>query len=410
MHQRRQLSKLIAHAARTVPFYKKRLRPDAKLKPEALTQQRWRRIPIARRVDVQKAGDAIFSSAPPRNHGHVYTERTSGSLGRPLVVKGTAASYYFRRAMNIRGHYWFRRDLSAKAATIRRLGETPGNIPEPVSNRSWAPGHKCGPYVERDVSGSMDDHLAWLAKEKLDYLVTYPTLALSLARHAAKMGIEFPRLRELDTMGEVSDHEVRECFEKSLGIPVVDLYSAREVNVIALQCPENPHYHVQSEAILVEVLDDNGQPCAPGQIGRVVVTPLHNFATPLIRYEIGDFAEVGEPCSCGRGLPVLKRIMGRARNMVTLPSGEKIWACISGGKLMEVAPIQQIQLVQRKLDEIDVNLVVPDALSADREQQLRAALVEMLGYPFTVNLIYTDKIPRSAGGKFEDFRSELPTG
>ena len=96
--------------------------------------------------------------------------------------------------------------------------------------------------------------------------------------------------------------------------------------------------------------------------------------------------------------------------MVTLPSGEKIWACISGGKLMEVAPIQQIQLVQRKLDEIDVNLVVPDALSADREQQLRAALVEMLGYPFTVNLIYTDKIPRSAGGKFEDFRSELPTG
>ena len=78
------------------------------------------------------------------------------------------------------------------------------------------------------------------------------------------MGIEFPRLRELDTMGEVSDHEVRECFEKSLGIPVVDLYSAREVNVIALQCPENPHYHVQSEAILVEVLDDNGQPCAPG--------------------------------------------------------------------------------------------------------------------------------------------------
>ena len=90
MHQRRQLSKLIAHAARTVPFYKKRLRPDAKLKPEALTQQRWRRIPIARRVkvDVQKAGDAIFSSAPPRNHGHVYTERTSGSLGRAARRKG----------------------------------------------------------------------------------------------------------------------------------------------------------------------------------------------------------------------------------------------------------------------------------------------------------------------------------
>ena len=175
---------------------------------------------------------------------------------------------------------------------------------------------------------------------------------------------------------------VRECFEKSLEIPVVDLYSAREVNVVALQCPDNPHYHVQSEAIFVEVLDDNRQPCAPGQIGRVVVTPLHNFATPLIRYEIGDFAEFGELCSCGRGLPVLKRIMGRARNMVTLPSGEKIWASISGGKLVEVAPIQQIQLVQRKLDEIDVNLVVPNTLNAGKECQLRAALIDMLGYPF----------------------------
>jgi phenylacetate-coenzyme A ligase PaaK-like adenylate-forming protein len=61
----------------------------------------------------------------------------------------------------------------------------------------------------------------------------------------------------------------------------------------------------------VEVLDEEGRPCAPGETGRVVATSLNNFAMPLIRYETGDTAEVGAPCPCGRGLPVLTRIMGR---------------------------------------------------------------------------------------------------
>jgi phenylacetate-CoA ligase len=59
-----------------------------------------------------------------------------------------------------------------------------------------------------------------------------------------------------------------------------------------------------------------------------VVTPLHNFAMPLIRYAIGDYAEAGPPCACGRGLPVLARILGRARNLLTLPHGERIGAIV----------------------------------------------------------------------------------
>lgn len=61
------------------------------------------------------------------------------------------------------------------------------------------------------------------------------------------------------------------------------MYSANEVGYIALQCPRTEVYHVLSEGALVEVLDEHGQACAPGAIGRVVVTPLHNFAMPLFR-------------------------------------------------------------------------------------------------------------------------------
>ena len=78
------------------------------------------------------------------------------------------------------------------------------------------------------------------------------------------------------------------------------MYSSQEVGYIALQCPENESYHIQAENVLVEILDDDGLPCEPGEVGRVVVTALHNLATPLLRYDIGDYAEVGSPCSCGR--------------------------------------------------------------------------------------------------------------
>src|SRR3546814_13116510 len=85
---------------------------------------------------------------------------------------------------------------------------------------------------------------------------------------------------------------------------------------LALQCPEHEHYHVQSEAVLLEVLDEEDRPCRPGEVGRVVVTPLTNFAMPMIRYAVGGLAAVGAPCPCGRGLPVLTRILGRARDKI----------------------------------------------------------------------------------------------
>ena len=128
--------------------------------------------------------------------------------------------------------------------------------------------------------------------------------------------MRLPGLREVRTLGEASTPDLRALCREAWGVPLVDVYSAEEVGYIALQCPEHEHYHVQAESVLVEILDERGAPAPPGETGRVVVTDLHNFAMPLVRYEIGDYAEVGEPCACGRGLPVLRRIVGRVRNML----------------------------------------------------------------------------------------------
>jgi phenylacetate-CoA ligase len=90
----------------------------------------------------------------------------------------------------------------------------------------------------------------------------------------------------------------------------------------------------------------------------VVVTTLHNFATPLIRYDIGDYAAIGEPCTCGRGLPVLTRILGRVRNMLALPNDEPHYADLNSGKVHHLAPVLQQQV---GLNEIELRLVVTRA-------------------------------------------------
>jgi phenylacetate-CoA ligase len=163
-----------------------------------------------------------------------------------------------------------------------------------------------------------------------------------------------------------------------------------------------------AESVLVEILGADGRPCAPGAVGRLVVTKLHNFATPLIRYELRDYAEAGMPCPCGRGLPTIARIVGRSRKMLTLPNGEQRWPLVGFDRYREIAPIRQYQLVQRSLHDVEVRLVVDRALSGDEETRLAAVITAALGHPFRLDFIYLrDEIPRGPGGKFEEFISEL---
>src|SRR5262249_40477097 len=147
-----------------------------------------------------------------------------------------------------------------------------------------------------------------------------------------------------------------------------------------------------------------------GQSGRVVVTTLHNFAMPLIRYDIGDFAEVGAPCPCGRGLPVIKRIVGRRQNMLTMPWGEARWPLPSSsniGALLLLAPIRQYQFVQQTPQSIEIRLAAAQPLTTAQEEAIKRWVQEKFGHPFDVTLAYCDEIPLAPSGKFEDFVSTI---
>ncbi len=164
-----------------------------------------------------------------------------------------------------------------------------------------------------------------------------------------------------------------------------------------------------AESLVVEVLDEQGRASAEGEVGRVVVTDLHNFAAPLFRYELGDYAEVGGACRCGRTLPTLRRVLGRRRNLLMRADGSRFLPRAGFESFDEIAAIQQYQVIQHALDDIEFKLVSAEALSPAQVEALAATLREALaGFTGRIRVAQSrDRLPDSRAGKYEDFICKL---
>ncbi|MCH7864801.1 MAG: phenylacetate--CoA ligase family protein [Proteobacteria bacterium] len=410
-----QLKRVLAHAWETVPFYREWFKGCGIVDPKGITPEQWNGLPLIRRQDIQAAADALHSRAVPRGHGRVSDIYTSGTTGRPIRMLRTELSNLFWAAFTVRDHLWHGRDVTGKLAAIRQSEKGKDPYPDGTRSRTWGVSSllfETGPAVSLNLNCTVAEQVDWLKRQNPDYLLTHPTNVYRLATYCLENNVRFPNLRQVQTLSEVLRPEVRDACRAAWGVGVADMYTSRDVGYLALQCPENDHYHVQAEGIYVEILDNDGQPCSPGELGRVVVTPLHNFAMPLIRYEIGDYAEAGSSCSCGRGLPVIKKIIGREQDLVVLPNGEKHWTLLSTGNIedfLKIAPIRQYQFIQKDLQTIEVRLVVERDLNDGEKEKLREWLVSKLDFPFAVTFAFVDEIPRMASGKYRDFISEVET-
>lgn len=399
-----QLAALLRHARGSVPVYAQRLAGLPLDDPGALLAA-WHELPLLRRADVQALGDALHSRAVPADHGRVIEYHTSGSTGRPLRGVETELSHFFFGALNLREHLWQQRDLAGTFAAIRTKVE---DARLPAWGRAIEAVFRTGPAVTLPIHTPVERQLAWLLEHNPDYLLTHPSNLRGLLLEARARGVRPQRLRGLGSFGEALPDDLRALCRQVWNLPLADIYSCEEAGTIALQCPQMPeHYHVQAENLRVEVLDAAGRPCPSGATGEVVLTTLHNFAMPLIRYAIGDFAEVGPPCPCGRGLPVLRRIRGRARNLLRLPDGSQHWPSFPAEDWLAVAPVRQFRLRQTSAERIEVDLVTVRPLEPAEESALQRMLQGRLGHPFQIVLRTVADIPRSPGGKFEDFVCEI---
>lgn len=406
-YQYRQLVNVATHAAVHSAYFSERLQASGIRAEQLGSAQGLRCLPVMRRRDLQAAGERLFCRQLPQTHAPVGETSTSGSSGEPVVVRRTAVTQLFWLATTLREHLWHRRDFRGVLAVIR------ANLPSADGGRpDWGPPvsllFSTGPAHAMSIATDVCRQAEWLAGINPDYLLTYPTNLAALLDIFGQQKVMPDRLRQIRTIGETLTPELREAANKIFNVEIADTYSSQEVGNIALQCPHSGLYHGMAESLLVEVLDEAGEPCQPGQTGCVVISDLHNYATPLIRYELGDYAEVGERCPCGRGLPTLKRIVGRRRNMVLHPDGRRHWPLVGFQHYRDIAPIRQYQLIQRGLESIEVRLVADSHLTAEQERQMAELIRESLGFSFRLEFVYFPReIPRSRGGKFEEFACEV---
>ncbi len=237
--QFRQLQALLSHAWGTVPFYRDRLgeagfAPDRPLGPDI-----WARIPVLGRAEVQAAETALFSTRVPASHGKIHTLSTSGSTGKPVTVRGTAVAQAFWRAFTLRDHLWHRRDITKKLAVIRSVREGQATYPKGAHARYWGSANSSafasGPSAVLNITTRVESQALWLERENPDYLLTYPSNLLQLAKQYRERGMTLPNLRGIETFAEVLQPEVREACREAWGVPVVDMYSAQEAGYMAFQ-------------------------------------------------------------------------------------------------------------------------------------------------------------------------------
>lgn len=399
--QRELLGALAAHAAAESPYFARRLQ-SAQLRPADLAEPGGlSRLPPFSRQELSAAGEDLFCRRVPPSHGGLLTGTTSGSTGEPITVRGTQACRLHWEAHTFREHLWHRRDFSAGLAIVR--AQTFALTREPNWGSPCAKVLETGAGLGLPATLSLEEIFRHLAEFEPGYLLILPSVLAGLLEICERTQQRLPSLRGVRTLSETVSPNLRETARRCLGLEIHDIYSSQEGGVMAMQCPEQGSYHVV-ESTLLEVVDPQGNPCAPGEIGRLLLTDLVNYATPLVRYEIGDWAEAGSPCACGRGLPTIQRLLGRERNLVLLPDGSRHWPLFGFHRWGEVCPIRQFQFTQIDRRTIAARFHVQSAPSPAQTTALTAIIQDALGHPFEIACEWhLEPLARGPGGKFEEF-------
>jgi len=344
--QYQQLFALFKHAAQFSPFWRERLQ-QAGFNPSKAdighAAEVLQRLPALDRHTLQQQSANMRARWPALDEKRIITSTSSGSTGVPVRVEKDAATYSpLYAAISWQEGQWHRRDPRLPIAVI-------GTGLKPATMDSWgsiysALGLKGPSHIRAAESASISEHLDWLQQIRPAYVKCSPNLAAELAQCALDRGVQLP-LKHIISQWERISPRHRELCQQAFSAPIIDRYSCEEAGWLALACPRQS-LHVCSSSVLLEIVDDNDHPCAPGEPGRVLITPLQSFAMPMLRYELGDLAQWGEGCSCGLSLPVIGKLWGRVRHMIENASGHRIPMPFLGDEFGKIAAIRAFRICQ----------------------------------------------------------------
>jgi phenylacetate-CoA ligase len=251
--------------------------------------------------------------------------------------------------------------------------------------------------------------LKGLQKKPRQHFMGYASSLFVFAKVAEENGINDIHFDSVVSWGDKMFPHFRTFIEKQFHTTVFDTYGCSEGFMIAGECPAH-NYHIMTPLVYLEILNDNGNDVAPGELGNVVVTRLDNYAMPLIRYYLGDLAIVDEPsarCSCGRELPLLKKVIGRDTDIVKTRSGKFMVVHAFTGIFEHIPEIKQFKVVQNDLDSIDIEYIKDNGFTEQVLDQVREKINGYLHENFPVHFKEVDHIAPTPSGKPQIIQSFL---
>lgn len=269
-----------------------------------------------------------------------------------------------------------------------------------------------GPFLGISLTTPVEQRIAWLREERPDYLMSFAESLEMLAMAATDEPVA-DSLKGLLAISEQTTPGMRQYIETRFRASVHQNYGLNEIGIVAARCDANRH-HVHTEHCVAEIVDDEGQPCAAGATGRIVVTTLSNHAMPLIRYDTGDLAVVVEgPCPCGRTLPSFGEIIGRYSRVAFLPPGSTAQA-IALREAVETVPLalardlREFQVHQYRDLHVELRLVSRAPMPEAFHSRIRNAWMKTVGPNGPpLDIVQVDAIARTASGKAEVFTSDF---
>ncbi|MBP1202566.1 phenylacetate-CoA ligase [Duganella sp. 1411] len=394
--QLRRLKGLLLHAAQHVPYYRQQY-ANLGFDPARLQDLRdLQALPVLRKCDINDHRDEFVAATA----GTLQRFNTGGSSGEPLIFFLGKQRVSHDVAAKWRATRWWGVDIGDREAVLwgspieLKAQDYWRALRDRLLRTTLLPAFELSP-------ARLDDYLARLKRHRPAMLFGYPSVMSLLARHAHARGIALDDLgvKVVFTTAERLYEEQRALLAAAFGAPVANGYGGRDSGFIAHECPEGG-MHITAEDIIVEILDPRGRPVKPGDSGAIVVTHLASGEFPFIRYDTGDIGALDpQPCRCGRGLPMLKRIEGRTTDFVVARDGTLMHGLALIYILRDLPQVRAFKIIQESLERTRVLVVSVDGLPPPLHLSIVSQFRARLGSSVEIVIEEVATIPAEASGK-----------
>jgi len=355
------------------------------------------RFPLLSKRDIRASLDNMRSERA----GKLKRYNTGGSSGEPLTFYMGKDRISHDVAAKWRATRWWGVDVGDPEFVVWGSPVELGTQDRLRSVRDWLFRSELLPAFEMSET-NLDRFVERIRVRRPTMLFGYPSSLSRIAEHARRRGVDLRGVGVLVafvTSEKLYDHQ-RTTIEQAFGCPVANGYGGRDAGFIAHQCPHG-QMHLSAEDIIVEVIDAEGRQLPPGQSGEIVVTHLATFEFPFLRYRTGDVGTLSaDPCTCGRGLPVLREIEGRSTDFVVAADGTVMHGLALIYVLREAQGIERFKIIQETRKHTRVLIVTGPGFSEKSREAIAAGLARRLGEGVRIDIDVVEGIAPEKSGKY----------